>query len=240
MLADHPVQRLVGGFSFSNKILLLSSPAHHGWLGLITYGYVGVKTGAHPFSMRLEPMFQSVANVHEMSSAVFTVSMGLQLTPVLARRVKRCACTGALMWWTSQRNPKICPTDESRDVRRVLIDSGHQHSLAVSLRTRQASPASLPGLSSSPGLQWPAAVSLVSEGQARPKVPGLPKSDSTSGRQRARRSGLTAEALPELQGLKGETSTDVNFICFFFCSFFFFLQGDDRGHNHQVIFWEAS
>ena len=65
MLADHPVQRLVGGFSFSNKILLLSSPAHHGWLGLITYGYVGVKTGAHPFSMRLEPTFK-------MSSAAFT------------------------------------------------------------------------------------------------------------------------------------------------------------------------
>ena len=32
------------------------------------YGYVGVKTGAHPFSMRLEPTSQSVTNVHDMSS----------------------------------------------------------------------------------------------------------------------------------------------------------------------------
>ena len=65
MLADHPVQRLVGGFSFTNKILLLSSPAHHGWLGLITYGYVGVKTSAHPFPMRLEPT--SRLAIHECS-----------------------------------------------------------------------------------------------------------------------------------------------------------------------------
>ena len=65
MLADHPVQRLVGGFSFTNKILLLSSPAHHGWLGLITYGYVGVKTSAHPFPMRLEPTLRLA--IHECS-----------------------------------------------------------------------------------------------------------------------------------------------------------------------------
>ena len=78
MLADHPVQRLVGGFSFTNKILLLSSPAHHGWLGLITYGYVGVKTSAHPFPMRLEPTLRLA--IHECSLHRYKLSLDHRYT----------------------------------------------------------------------------------------------------------------------------------------------------------------